>query len=363
LSRALTLKVAGFWFLTRLGFGVLSVSWILLEPGSHHLPDALAQWQQWDTGWFLRIAAAGYFSPQSANFLPFYPLLVRLFGGKLISGLAVSSLSALVGFWYTARLAARELGGEDSALRTLVVLAAYPFAFFFFAAYSEATFLAGVAATLYYAREGAWGKASVAGVATGLTRVTAVALVVPIAWEVARRSGFRLPRRGLLLQALAVLAVPIGLGVFAGYCWYRFGDPLLFVHSQQQYWGHRPSPPWTVAALVVERLTARHAYEELFDLVPWLAILGLAIAGARRLAPSLTLFQLALLYVAVAAPTVNDQSAIYSASRYLVPSLPAFMTVAAWTEGRPWLLSGLAGAGFLVQGLLCLDFLMGGPIH
>jgi hypothetical protein len=363
LPRGLALRAAGFWLLTRLGFLLFSVSWVLLAPGTHHLADAFQQWAQWDAGWFLGIARHGYFSPQSTGFMPLYPLLIRLFGGTLASGLLVSSLSALVGFVYVARLAARELGGEEPASRTLLVLAAYPFAFFLFAPYTEATFLAAIAAALYYAREGAWGRAAIAAATAGLTRVTALALIIPIAWEVARRSGFRLPRHRRSLQILAVLSVPIALGLFAAYCWYRFGDPLLLAHAQQRYWGHRLAAPWTVAGLVIERLTVRHAYRELFDLVSWLGILLLTIAGARRLAPSLTLFQLGLLYLAVATPTVNDESAIYSAYRYLVPSVPAFMTLSGWCDGRPWLLGGLAGAGFLVQGLLCIDFLSGGPIH
>jgi Gpi18-like mannosyltransferase len=104
-------------------------------------------WQRWDACWYSKIAAFGY-EPQeiSVNFWPLFPVLTgavaRLLGGSVaLAGLIVSAIAyvaAMVGLY---RLVARDVD-DETARRTMLLITIFPSAFFLFAPFTEALFLA-----------------------------------------------------------------------------------------------------------------------------------------------------------------------------------------------------------------------------
>src|SRR5262245_34347514 len=133
---------------------------------------------RWDAGWYGSIALEGYsfggnFGRQeNIAFFPAFPMLMRA-GGYVTGAFGVGMprekrlarllwsgvfLSVIAFAWAAAyfwRLA-RDTIGDAHAASAVALLAAYPFAVFFSAAYTESLFLLGSVAAVYHFRREEW---------------------------------------------------------------------------------------------------------------------------------------------------------------------------------------------------------------
>jgi hypothetical protein len=215
------LQAAAIWLASRAGIVLLTYFAVLLNnpltrtgvPASPLAyssavarPSTMVEsWMRWDAGWFTDIASKGYVDVPMTAFFPLYPMLIRAVSGILVvlhaplpgslgplsvSALSVSALASLVAFVAIGVLALRETGSERVAWRALAITAAFPFAFFLAAPYSEATFVAFAALTLLFARRGRWVAAGLAAFLAGLTRNTGVILILPLVWEFGHQHGW-----------------------------------------------------------------------------------------------------------------------------------------------------------------------------
>ncbi|MGH7903659.1 MAG: mannosyltransferase family protein, partial [Candidatus Dormibacteraceae bacterium] len=184
----------------------------------------------WDAVHYLYLAQHGYpahFDPRDA-FFPGYPGLIHL--GMLVihdpvkAALAVSIGSSVVACWFVVQLARHEFdGGADASLAGwLLVL--WPGAFFMFAPYSEAPFVAAAAASLYLMRRGRFGWAAVAAAIASVIRPVGLGLAVALLVEIIRQRGWR------SLPLIAVVPLPV-LGYFA-YLGIHTGDFMGYVHAE-----------------------------------------------------------------------------------------------------------------------------------
>jgi hypothetical protein len=329
---------------------------------------------RWDTQWYIAIARNGYASRPSPNFFPLLPLLEAGIGRLLAAGaepsqaellaagLGVSAVATLVAFCALAALV--ELEADASTAASAVrLLAAYPLAMFLAAAYTDGPFLA--AALLYFlgVRSRRWSLAVIAGIAAGLLRPVApllgIALLAELAVEMAWRKTDRETARGRLVAIAAPLS---GTGLYAGFLWWRFGDPLLFVHTQARYWHHVLIWPWKTIALMLERLMHPGVTSALdFGLVVAFGVL--AVAALARLRLAYGVLTAGLVLAVLVSPVPSDKDAVQSAGRYLLAAFPAFWMLARWVVGRPWLEFALVAAGFPLQAALLVLFVLGGPIY
>ena len=127
----------------------------------------LNPWAHWDGVWFLRIAANGYADPHSPAFFPLYPAVVRgvgwlLGGGSEVGGI-VLSLAVFAGCCALLFALVNADLGPRVALLSVVYLALFPTSFFFQAIYSEGLFLLLTLACFFFARDGRWWLAGLAG--------------------------------------------------------------------------------------------------------------------------------------------------------------------------------------------------------
>lgn len=228
---------------------------------------------RWDAGWYLGIVTSGYVfethdpeAQQNIVFFPAYPILVRgvgrLLGNTLPSHILAGTLVSFAAFFgglvYLFAFA-RQMLTDDQARYAQWLIAAYPFAVFFGAIYSESLFLFGAVGAFYHFTNRQFGRAAVCGVLVGLTRHVGCLLSIPLAllaieaWLPAAVVGgagrLPIPRRSVV-KALAAAAAPgVGMLIYAAYIWKLTGDPLAWV------WGHAA---WGrtyqgVAALVLDR--------------------------------------------------------------------------------------------------------------
>jgi len=164
---------------------------------------------RFDAGWYGGIALDGYsfsgdFSrQQNVAFFPAYPMLLRVAGypigafGRSIpkerrmlrlfwGGVILSIVAFAWAGAYVWRLA-RDLIGEPRAFDAVALLAAYPFAAFYSAPYTESVFLLGSVAAVYHFRRDEWAKAGAWGLFVGLTRPNGCFLSAVLACLLAER--------------------------------------------------------------------------------------------------------------------------------------------------------------------------------
>jgi hypothetical protein len=172
---------------------------------------AMGVWQRLDALYYLEIAAYGYGADNgTVVFPPFYPLLIRLVGAAvggqyLLAALLISSLACIGVLVLVYRIAMMEFDAA-SARRAVVYQVFFPTAYVLIAAYAEPLMLWLMLLALLWARRGRWWLAGVAAFLATLTRLQAMALVVPLAYIYLRRFGFS--RRALRPEALALGAAP-----------------------------------------------------------------------------------------------------------------------------------------------------------
>jgi len=318
-------------------------------------------WSHWDGEHYAALAAVGYLQePENVSpaFFPLYPLLMRsfaeLFGGPVseytlsLWGTVVSLLFLPFALFFVYRIA-EEGWGQEVARATTLALAFFPTAFFLNSAYTESLFLALSAGSLWAARvrKDLLLGCVLAGFA-GATRNVGVFLLVPLFIEWLRDARYY-RWRGVYL-ALA----PSGLVAYAGYLWWRFGDPLLF-YTDQGKWGRRAAGPLDTAGRVWEaalegsaRLLAPRLWVDpslanlanhlegannLYNLVFFVFAGVVLISGLRDLPPDLSVY--AFLLVAPATLFGTPGSPLMGTPRYVLVAFPLFIVLGLLSRNRP----------------------------
>jgi hypothetical protein len=217
-------------------------------PLRHFTNELLNLPVRWDAGWYLQIVTDGYrYSPGDATvqqnivFFPAYPMLTRvvgrLLGGDMIGYVAAGTIISLVAFFgalvYLYALA-RDRYGEDTAGAAIWLLAAYPFAIFFGALYTESLFLLATAGAFYHFTTQQYGRAALWGLLAGLARLNGSLLVLPLGVLALTAST---PQTRMKARAAAA-APALGLVIYAAFIWRLTGDPLAFFSSQMA-WGRQ----------------------------------------------------------------------------------------------------------------------------
>ena len=337
-----------------------------MESGAVSFP-LFGVWQRWDACWYIKIASFGYVPGENATaFFPLYPAITRILGLGLggsftVAGLIASAIAYVVAMVGLLRLGAAETG-RPTAVRAALYLSIFPSAFFLFAPFTEALFLASVVWALWGARQGRWGVSALAGLAAALTRTHGVLLVLPVAWEAARwaRSRWRpaqgaapRPMMDLAPPALAVLAPLAGFGAFSVYAAAVMGQSPA---DAQGYWGGANfHPPWEVLAAAITWSLERGDAMELIN-VGMLLFAGVMLVPIfRRLPLAYGLY--ALPHVAVMATRILP-TPLTSTSRFVLVIFPIFMVLAIWGR-HPWVHHAWIVGSALLLGFLTYLFVIG----
>jgi hypothetical protein len=187
---------------------------------------------------------------------------------------------------------ARHLVGDQIARESVWLLAAYPFAIYYSAAYSESVFLLTMCGAFLAAVERRSGRAALWGLAAGLTRPNGWLLAVPLALIVFYRQPWPGTTREKLSRAAVVMAPVAGMLLFTLYLYLQFGDGFAWVRGQAA-WGRvfRGLHLFAADRLLYLRDMGfvRYLLNEPFDAINTAAALlalGSAFPIARRLGPA-----------------------------------------------------------------------------
>ena len=328
-------------------------------------------WRRWDTAYYLDISQGGYSTNYRTAFFPFYSIIIHVVTwithNPLISALMISDLAGLVLLVVLYQMVKEDFD-QERAYRTVLYLSIFPTAFFFAAGYNESLFVCLSLLSFYNMRHGQWWWAGLFGLLASLTRSTGLLLALPFCYEYLSQRQFRL--RAIRLDVVSMALVPVGTGLFAIYCYYRFGDPLAFSHAQA-HWNHELHGPWhgIIGSINAIRkgygLLSFQTLRNLTDLVPdlmVLVLLALSLIGPWRFPRSLwsyCVYGIALYLFLQSFPVAGTGLfPLQSLSRYLLEVFPAFIVLAAFGKSRAFNLNYLMISGALLFFLLT-QFLTG----
>jgi Mannosyltransferase (PIG-V) len=347
---------------------------------------------RFDAGWYGTIALEGYSfqgrfdRQQNVAFFPAFPMLERIAGypfgafaphaaperrlARLLwAGVAIAIAAFTWAAVYLWRLA-RDTIGEDRALDAVAFLAAYPFAVYFSAAYTESLFLLGTLAAFYHFRRGELARAAAWGLLVGLTRPNGCLLAIVLAVDYAvrafrpaesregRREGR--PERLHYVPSLAAAAAPaVGMLIFSAYvkhltgAW--FGWARLHETWGRTYSGLTPlvqaytrvSGQGLLSALQTAPYDAMNAGALLFACaMVWPVFRRLGLAAA------------VLVLVTIVPPLMAG--GVLSMGRITSTAFPLFLALAAVVPRRA--VTSLVTACAIVQGLVAALFFTWRPL-
>lgn len=297
-----------------------------------------APWFRFDTAWYVGVAEHGYhwgaLGRANTNFMPLYPALIRVtqlvtgsawFAAWLIANLAYLAALVVLWQWASYRFAV------EVATRTLLLLVAFPFAFFFATPYAEPLFLLLAVAAFVLAEKERWWLAIVAAGLSTVTRPVGLAVVLGLVVLALARND----RRHAMASFLALLP----LGGFIVYLGVAFGRPLAFLTYHSGGW----IPPH--GGLLTTISSQFHTHFSPFDRIDaFLVVVFLAssVLAWRRLGPHYGVY----IVVGVLLPLVHG---LVSMERYVIVLFPA---MAAWAtienKGVQIALFAISSFGFLV---------------
>jgi Dolichyl-phosphate-mannose-protein mannosyltransferase len=347
--------------------------WLTIPPLADQDPafPLVGVWQRWDACWYGKIATFGYEPAEmSANFWPLFPILTgwtaRLVGGSVaLGGMIVSAIAYVAAMTGIYRLVGRDLDSV-TARRTVLLISIFPSAFFLFAPFTEALFLALAVWCIAMARERRWLLAAVIGFGAALTRIQGVFLLFPMGWEALAAAGLtawrpwadrRLPAidwRQLVTGGLASTGPMIGFLSFFAFTAAVAGQTPL--DTQDAWGGKQFFPPWDVAAAAWQWTLDHHDPLQFLNLALLVLFGVVLLVGIRRVPVAYTLF--ALPQVALLATRIQP-TPLTSTNRYLLVVFPAFVIIALipWQRVRmAWAITSTLFLAVLLQAFLAGDY-------
>lgn len=327
----------------------------------------------WDGAWYGGIALDHYaYSPTAEGgtnvaFAPLYPFLIRAlsevlrfstfgwnwghptWGSLVVAGLLISNISFFFALVFLQKLLIPRLGRMGAALVALG-LAALPLAFFFSAFYTEGLFLMLVLAALLVARSdwrAKWLCAGLLGMLATLDRFAGALLLPVLLVEYMSQIGWR-PRK-LRPDVLWTGLVGVGVAIYLGFLWWRFGTPFALNDSMLKGWNHKASFfPETYrqgTVMLVNSLTGAVPPSEdmvlhwgrgsrlfmMLDLAtPLVLAVGAFLARKKLLASEWTWLVLGIIYPLSTNITL-------SVARYMLPLWPGLIWLGTLKRGHRWI--------------------------
>jgi hypothetical protein len=310
--------------------------WIA-PPLAHGWHGIFSAFERQDALWFLRIATTGYVPGDgSAAFFPLYPLVTRvvsfLSGGRpLLAAVVVSNASFFGSLLVLYDLTVTEFS-EPVARRTIVYLAIFPTAFFFFAPYSESLFLLLSLVAFREARSDRWATAAVAGALAALTR--SIGIVLAPALIVMAFERHQAGRGDLWPRVVAGAAVLLGPLAYLGWWGIAHGDALAPIHAQVN-WQREAAFPiltlWNALRFAMGDGIQDPAYWIIDALVVGVVIVAV-VAGWRRLSPPYLVYAVGSLLLPLSYPF--PPRPLLSMPRFVAVIFPAFWVMAEASERR-----------------------------
>ncbi len=282
-------------------------------------------WANFDGEHYLAIAKEGYHLAEQA-FFPLYPLLIKLLGGGVWSGLIISNASfflALVGLYKLLRIDY----SEKVIKLAVILLLIFPTSFYLGAVYTESLFLCLIIWSFYFYRKENYLLSGILGAFASATRVIGVILLPVYFLELFLKKKLRIIHYSLFL-------IPVGLLAYMFYLYKVYGDPLMFLHALPAFGEQRSSIPILLPQVM---------YRYIFKILPNLnysyfagtftTIMEFIVGILFLIVSVISFFKLRLSYFLFLAfgyliPALSGSFS--SLPRYVLVLFPAFILFSIW---------------------------------
>ena len=301
----------------------------------------------WDSGWYFDIASRGYYfrtdGQSSIAFFPLYPMLMRAvawpFGGTdkaiWVAGIVISCTAFALALVSVHRLTQKIFGDRETARRTVLYLAIFPFSLFFTRVYAESTFLLTSVLAISRAYDGRWWRAGMWGALATLARPNGILIGLPLALLAMR--GRPSPAQ-LTTRFGPLLLIPTALAAFSAYTYTLSGHPLGWM-AAQAHWGYSLGhPPWEQLLRLIGRIVDYGFYDYFFvsPMAPYrlfhgfsaLIFLALVPAVFKKLGLAMGAYVLVTLLIPL------SSNALEGVGRYSSALFPIFMLVGSAKSPR-----------------------------
>ena len=239
-----------------------------IDSAAHHHWSLLAEFNNWDGGWYRALAVEGYehhiphlIGPPGqkvSGFFPLYPMLVWLFSRPLllfdnshlvavwtapiIAGVVIAGVGGLIATLLVQRLATG-WWGERAGLRAAVLFCFFPGSVVFSMVYAEGIMIPLAAGCILALQRRRWLLAGLLAAFATASEPEAAVLIVVCAVSAARelhRRGWchRVARRSLIAPLLA----PAGLVGVLAFMWVWTGSPFAYWTTQHDGWKEKFDP-------------------------------------------------------------------------------------------------------------------------
>ena len=251
---------------------------LIVAVGSVGNGFTLSGFTKWDGGWYRAIAQVGYGQAVGDNgqeawpFFPLFPGLLRAIDRIGLPMDIVGVILVNLGFWVALagvhRIARRHVS-PTATTYAVWALALFPSSFVFSMLYPSSFFLAASVWAFVWVEERRDWAAALGVLTAAMLRPNG--LIVALAVAVAL---WRSPRR----LVVAVGPAFVAFGAWCWYCWYRTGDPLVFLTTKEG---------WAEVTLV-GALTGGMKWAAWPHVVMAVAAIGVVIYKRKRLPTSWT---------------------------------------------------------------------------
>ncbi len=339
------------------------LAWILATALGRHLSigrpaefHGFLGWLSWDGGFYRVIAQHGYqlAHPDQIRFFPLYPWAAKLLsfplgGNTDLALIVLANGAAIAAAWGIHALVLHEGFSLRVANRAVWIWFLFPGSFVLTWGYSEALFVAFAVWGIWAMRRHNWWSAALLFLLAGMTRPLGVALVFAACAEiVSNHKGRR--EAGQLGRIAAVVAGPLGAGIFGGYAaWRGFGffRPVTIQNDFRE-----STTPLSWLWNLPETLRGHEAFTSGLHLPFVLLSLGLLVITFRRLPACYGAFAAGILLIALSAHNLN------STERYAMSAFPLAMGAAIGLDKQERLEPGVyAGLGAVSLALTTLALL------
>ncbi len=228
------------------------------------------------------------------------------------------------------------------ARRTLFYLSFFPYAFFFFAGYSESLFLLlclGAFVALQSGTALSWWIAGICGFLAALTRSAGIALAVPFLvvyiqrfWLPSERNEHTWLQR--INGFIPIVLIPGALQTYMIYLGIAKGNPFIFSSVQGVYWHRHLDLPWsgwiaTISLMLTNSITSLVFEKLVVDLIFTIIPIAALVIGWRRIPLHYSLFALTLVLYTICFPITGTEP-ISSQPRFILTIFPIMVIFALW---------------------------------
>lgn len=343
--------IALIWRLSLLTLAMVAPAFLAFQPSypyavsllAQPLPTWISTWAGFDGVHYLTIIEKGYVGTGLIQaFFPVFPFLIKILSlitqQPILTGLIFNLCSTWLALWLAWRLLRLDFSAQSSWFG-IFALILFPTSFFLGAFYSEALFLVLSLGALLAIRLQKWWLASILIAIASATRITGIFLLLVMMWEwgTAKRWRYEDLKNSFSSQIWYWLVGSLGLVSYMGYLWQTFGDPLFFLHVQQEFGAGRSESivlyPQVVWRYLKMLLTVRPIDWKYFSIISEFAAGILPILALikvwRLIRPSYVVYGLASFLL----PTLTGTFS--SMPRYILVIWPIFCGLAILYSKKP----------------------------